>query len=267
MTLLESILLSFIQSATEFLPVSSSGHLLFMKGLFNLEKIPIIFDIIIHVGSLVSILIFYYQRILKLLSQLILEWRTGARQKPQTRFIIYIVISTLATMLIYVLFNDTIEAQYETPSVLAFTFLFTTILIFSTVFISKNKSKSITQKGILLPIFAGFFQGLAILPGVSRSGSTISTLLHFNIKKEDAAFYSFFLAIPAILGALVFKITDLDSLSYLTDHWLLILISFFLTALFSFFFLFLLTWILSKGKLWYFSFYTLAMAITAWILF
>ncbi len=267
MTFFEAIILSVIQSATEFLPVSSSGHLLFMKGIFHLEEIPIIFDVVIHVGSLTAILIFYHHRILNVVSETVMEWRNRAAKKPQTRFLIYIIISTFVTMGIYLLFNDTIEAQYETPAVLFYTFLFTSVLLFSTLFISPNTGKPVTQKGILLPLFAGFFQALAILPGVSRSGSTISTLLHFNIKKQDAAFYSFFLAIPAILGALAFKLTDLESISYLLNHWPLILISFVLSAIFSYFFLFLLNWILSKGKLWYFSFYTLLMAIISKILF
>ncbi len=267
MQLYQAFILSLVQAATEFLPVSSSGHLLFLKGLFHIEEMPIIFDIVIHVGSLVAILFFYRQRIIHTLRDAFQEIGKKQPEKSNIRFLFYIIISTIITFVLYMLFDDAIESRYQDPSILFVTFLFTSILLFLTRFI-KGRSQSLkNKKNLLVPVLAGLFQGFAIMPGVSRSGSTISSLLFMNIKKEDAAFYSFFLAIPAILGALVFQIADLENLSFLKEEFVLVFMSFIVTTIGSYFFLFCLTWVLNKGKFWYFSIYTLGMAILSKILF
>lgn len=261
------LLLAFVQAATEFLPISSSGHLLFLKGLFGIEDIPILFDIMIHVGSLCAILIFYRRQLITILANAWREIREKRDDKPDLKMIFYISISTVVTLIFYVFFKDSIEARYQSPAVLPVTYTVTTVILFSTAWMTGAKTTSVLAKKIYLPIVVGLFQGLAIMPGISRSGATISPLLLMGIKREQATFYSFFLAIPAILGALVFKLSDLENLAYLSEHKGVIAASFVVSMLFSYLFLFLLTWVIRKGRFWIFSFYTLCMIILSVVLF
>ncbi len=267
MSSLQLILLSFVQAATEFLPVSSSGHLLFLKGLFHLEEIPVIFDVILHVGSLTAIVFYYRRQIANTLFSSFGELKTHQSQKPQTKFLLFAIGSTIVTFIIFLLFKDPIESSVTSTSILPFTYMATTVILLSTWLMRGRTVHPIAAAGWLLPILAGLFQGIAILPGVSRSGSTIAILLLLNIKREEAAYYSFFLAIPAILGAMVFELMEMESKSYLLSHGFLILASFLISAVFSYLFLKLLTLVIQKGKFWAFSIYTLGLAIAALIIF
>ncbi len=261
------IILSFIQAITEFLPISSSGHLLFLKGICNITDIPLIFDIIVHVASLCAIIIFYFQRIGDTLKKGVIELSTKKKRKNNVRFIIYIIISTTVTFLIYLFFKDFIESKYTSPSVLGYTFIITSIILFSTIFCKDRNNKNIEDRNLLVAIVAGIFQGLAILPGISRSGATISSLLLLRIKRKEAAYYSFFLAIPAILGALIFKLSELENVHFISGNLLVLIVSFIICAFFSYIFLKILIFIINKGKFWIFSVYTLILSIVSFIIF
>ena len=165
--------------------------------------------------------------------------------------ILYIAVSTCVTLLFYAMFKDPIETHYQSPSILFTTYAVTTVILCSTFFMRKAEGT----------------QGFAIMPGISRSGATISPLLLMGIKKEEAAYYSFVLAIPAILGAFVFKLSDLESITFLMKHVDIIVISFIVSVFFSYLFLAMLTFILKKGKFWLFAFYTLTMAVLSLIVF
>ena len=261
------IVLSFIQAITEFLPISSSGNLLFIKGICNITDIPLIFDIIVHVASLCAIVIFYAQRIGDTFKKGILELSTGKKQKNKVRFLVYIIISTTVTFLIYLLFKDFIESKFTTPSVLGYTFFITSIILFSTIFCKNKDKKKIEDGNLIVAIMAGIFQGLAILPGISRSGATISSLLLLRIQRKEAAYYSFFLAIPAILGALIFKLSELENVHFISENLLVLIVSFVICAFFSYIFLKILIFIINKGKFWIFSVYTLILSIVSFVIF
>ena len=261
------LVLAFVQAATEFLPVSSSGHLLFLKGLFRLQDLPILFDIIIHVGSLAAIVVFYRRRLIFTFQNAWFELVEKRHKKPQFKLLVYICISTVVTFIFYLLFKESIESRYNSPSVLFATYIVTTCILLSTYFTRRIETTSITNKSLILPFVVGLFQGIAIMPGISRSGSTISPLLLMGIKKEEAAYYSFFLAIPAILGALVFKLSEMEGVTFIINNWPVMSVTFVVAALFSYAFLVLLTFVLKKGKFWLFSFYTLGLAFLSLILF
>ncbi len=268
MNYLYYILLSFIQAVTEFLPISSSGHLLFLKGIFNITDIPLIFDIIVHVASLCAIIIFYFQRIKHTVITGFVELFSKKKQdKRNLKFIIYIFISTTITFFIYIFFKGFIESQFTTPSILGYTFLLTSVILFSTFFIKNTERLNISDKNYLVAIIAGIFQGLAILPGISRSGATISSMLLLKVKREEAAYYSFFLAIPAILGALLFKLSEMSNIYFIKENVLLLFISFIVCVFFSYMFLKILIFIINKGKFWTFSVYTLILSIVSYIIF
>lgn len=267
MNFLHGLFLSFVQSATEFLPVSSSGHLLFLKGLLQFQDMPLIYDILMHVGSLVAVCIFYASKIRETLSGACVEIRQHLPERPQLRFIIYVGISSIVTFACYILFKDAIESKFETPSVLSVTFLITSAVLLSTRWLGKRESRNVRDMAWWFAVVIGLFQAMAILPGVSRSGTTISLMLLFSIRRDEAAYYSFMLFIPAALGALVFKLSDMSNVAYLLNNWSALLLSFIAASLFSYLFLTLLTWIVRRGRIWIFAFYTFALAGISWAVF
>ena len=263
------LLLSIIQAATEFLPISSSGHLLFLKGLLNHEEIPILFDIIVHVGSLMAIVIYYFNRLRSTVNHARLELVDKENdEKQHLKWILFLLFSTAVTFVFYLLFKEFIERRYQTPSILVVTYVFSSVVLFSTIFTKKiQKKSSLIHKSILVPVLVGLFQGFAIFPGISRSGLTIAPMLLSGIEKEESAYYSFSLAIPAILGALLFKILEMESWHYLAAHWVILMISFLVSACFSYLFLRLLIFCIKKEKFWLFSTYTFVLAIVSYIIF
>ncbi|HHS12352.1 MAG TPA: undecaprenyl-diphosphate phosphatase [bacterium] len=254
-------ILAIIQSATEFLPVSSSGHLLFYKTILRHPELPVIFDIIVHVGSLLAIAVYFHKRIMALVIGGLQELAEPKRTKENLRLWVYILISTGVTLTFYLFLKPVIELRYHEPRVLPLTFAFTGVVLILTR--KTQPAKQLTDRGILLPIAIGFFQGLAIMPGISRSGATIAMALFMGVKREEAGFYSFVLAIPAILGALVFKMTDIESLHFIRERAGWMAGAFLLSAAGSYLFLSLLTRVLKRGRFWRFGFYALAMSLVS----
>lgn len=259
--------LSLLQAATEFLPVSSSGHLLLFKQIFSETDIPVFFDIVLHLGSLFAIIYFYRRRLADTVSTAWRELPRKHRDRPAIRFILYGILSTAVTFVIYYFCKDFIESRFENASTLAYSYPVTSLLLFSTYFFRKGKERRVSEASVLLPLLAGIFQAVAIIPGISRSGATISCLIFFHIHREDAAYYSFFLAIPAIAGAFIFKLADAGNLSFVAEHWGILLVSFVISAFFSYCFLKLLTIALGKNRFWAFSLYTGVLALISIILF
>lgn len=264
---LKIIFLSLLQAFTEFLPVSSSGHLLFFQTIFNLNQLPLIFDITVHLGSLIAVLIFYFKNLLDTLKYSYLELKEKQQEKPQTKFIIYITISTIITFLMYISFQPIFDKLFTSAKYLYITFFITTIILFSTYFFTDKKTTSISKKNILYPFIVGIFQGFAIAPGISRSGSTIAASLILKVDRKEAAYYSFTLFIPAVLGALVLDLFKNSALDFLKQNLLLVIIAFTISAFFSYLFLKLLVYIIKKGKFWIFAIYTLLMSIISFITF
>lgn len=267
MTLYYGVLLAFVQAVTEFLPVSSSGHLLFCKSIFHFQEVPLVYDVLMHVGSLVAVVFFYRLKIINTFRSAWFENRLYQKKKPNSRFLIYVCISTVVTFIGFLIFKDKIEAKFETPDILFKTYLITTIILFSTVFSRKGQAQPVAMKPWYIAVVIGLFQAFALLPGISRSGSTIAVMLLLGIDRAECAYYSFMLFIPAVLGALVFQLSDLANVYYIQSHIVPLTLSFIAAVGFSYLFLFLLNWIVKKGRLWVFGFYTCLLAVIALKLF
>lgn len=267
MNVFQAVGLALVQAATEFFPVSSSGHLLFLKGIFGIRDIPLMFDIIVHAGSLTAIVGFYRRRILGTLRGASAE--TGRRPggKPHRRFLSYLLISTMVTFGLYSAFRSFIEAEYGSPRILPLTFLLSSLLLLSTRLKRASSGEPVARKGADVPAMAGVFQAIAIFPGVSRSGATISSMLMMGVEREEAAYYSFFLAVPAILGALIFHLLEMENLDFIASQWHVLMLSFLVSAAGSFGFLALLNFLIRRGRFWAFGVYTLCMAVVSLVLF
>ena len=253
MLLSQSFFLGLIQGVTEWLPVSSSGHLVLMQKLMNID-VPVAFDVWLHFSTLLVLLIFFRHDIARIITA-VLRWKT---RTEDFKLAVFIIISTIMTALVVFPFKNLFERVFSSLLMVSIFFFMTGILL---LFSEKNKrSRNLTNK---TAAFIGFMQGLAFLPGISRSGSTISTALILGIKKEDAFKFSFLIAIPVILGASLLELPELIS----SDISFMILSAGFITAFFiGFLSLLMLKKIIAGGKFHYFAYYCFAIAIITFLI-
>ena len=216
MNTVEAIVLGIIQGLTEFLPVSSSGHLVLFQNLFGLKEPELLFDICLHVGTLAAVLIVFYRDIIKILTALI---QIPQRMKnaggflrlcqidPEIRMALLIVIGSVPTAVIGLLFKEITDQLFGSTAIVGCMLIITGTLLWLTRRI-RIGGRPVTQTTFKEALIIGIIQGLAILPGISRSGSTISTALFLGIDRKVAGRYSFLLSIPAIVGALVLGLDE-----------------------------------------------------------
>ncbi len=234
--MLKEVSLAVIQAATEFLPVSSSGHLAIFSNLFATTP-DIFFITVLHFASLIAVMIFLRQEIYSLVT-------FKKESLPLWKFWI---IATIPAVIIGLLFNNFIEEAFSSYLFLGIAFTFTGFILFLTKFASYGKKQLNTKRAVTI----GLMQTLALFPGISRSGMTISTGLFSGITKEKAARFSFLLFIPLSIGALILETVKLSSF-YITPT---LITSFIICLLLSILFLNLLIKIIKKDKFWMFCFY------------
>lgn len=192
MTYLAAILLGIIQGFTEFLPVSSSGHLVIAQYLLPGFSFPgIILEVVLHAGTLCAVVYYFREQIVKI----------------DKKFIGYLVVGTIPAVIVGLLFKQQVETMFETLRFVGFALLLTSIF---NVLTDRMAMKNVSLNN-LTALFIGLFQSLAIVPGISRSGSTIFAGAYLGMKKASVAEFSFLLSIPAILGANFLELTSLDS--------------------------------------------------------
>ena len=195
MTIFEAIILGVLQGITEFIPISSSGHLLLIQRLFGIEENMFSFTIVVHVGTLIPVLIIYFKRIKSLI------------RNPFQKLTTLLILGTLPTVFVAVLFGDFINTLFG-GEFLAYGFLITAVLLF-VIDKSKNNHKQIRNITYVDAVLIGCIQSVAITPGISRSGSTILGGITRGLDRKSAANFSFLLSIPAIIGATVFEILNI----------------------------------------------------------
>ena len=191
MSIIEAIISGIVQGLTEFLPVSSSGHLVILHKLIGLEGPQIAFDIFLHLGTLTAILIVFRQDIKDIFTT---KKKTG----------LLILLGTLATAFFVFIFGDKIELAFSNARIVGAMFIVTGAWLILGNFLRYGTEGLTGVKAILI----GLAQGIATIPGISRSGATISTGLFLGLDGQAAARFSFLLAIPAIIAAFFFKIKD-----------------------------------------------------------
>ena len=218
MNIIQAIIIGVVQGLTEFLPVSSSAHLVFAHNILNVES-SLAFDVFLHLGTLIAVLWYFRWDIIKMLKSWWLSigdllqgrFMQGFRDDPYKRLAWYVILATIPVGIVGVLFEDSVDALFAGALYVPAFFLFVTgtILYLSQRMPGGNINlHNITKKEAL---FMGLGQACAVLPGLSRSGTTISAGLVAGLDKEFAAKFSFILSIPAIFGAFVFKLKDIGS--------------------------------------------------------
>lgn len=264
MDLLQSILLGILQGITEFLPVSSSGHLALARALLGRDLAPgITFEIVVHFGSFCSIAVYYRQKIVRIIKDLFASLtpesiKNGRYKKDaNTRLSFFILLSMIPAMIVGFTMKDTIEELFVNPFFVSMMLIATGTLLFSTKFVQKPKKSVNAWRGLLM----GVAQAFAILPGISRSGSTISVGLFSGINREKVANFSFLMVLPVLAGAMLLEFKEImengiESLAVLS------LIAGFLASFISgYFALSYLIILLKREKFHYFSYYCWAVGL------
>ena len=244
---IEAVILGIVQGLCEFLPVSSSGHLTVFQKVFGITEGNSFAIIMLHLGTLIAVFIVYRKQILELL------------KKPFQKKTYLLIVSTVATILMYLVFGSMFDSLEGNGIALGCSFIFTAVLLLITDFvvprIKFKKNGEISDMSYPAAIGVGLMQGIGILPGVSRSGSTITGARLFGLNKDSAAEYSFLMSIPAILGGLVTEIPDLVKGGIGQIDWLSTILGMLVAAVSGYFAIRFMIKLITKKKLWGFALY------------
>lgn len=263
MSIIDTILLAVLQGFTEFLPVSSSGHLVLLQELLNLhDPQMIIFDVFVHFGTLISVVFVFWKDLLEILRSF-LTALTAMKLKKEYEKTEYfrlgaaIIVGTIPAGIIGLLYRHQIEAAFTDPKLVSMNLVITGLILFLTRLAKPIKGKRV---GLVSACIIGVAQAIAILPGISRSGSTMSTALYLKISPSLAARFSFLLSVPVIAGAALLEGVKLfrhgNTLGVMP-----LVVGTAVSAVAGYFAIKILLNIIEKGKFSWFSFYCLAIGL------
>ena len=273
MSFLTSILLGLVQGVTEFLPISSSGHLAIASQLLNMdgtENIPQFFDVLLHLGTLVAVFIAYWPEI----GEMILEFFRGIRDiahhstpaplPPARRMILLVIVGTLPLFAVLP-FKDRIEGLSDNLYVVAAALILTGFLLFFSDRVKKGRKKERSAR-MTDALIVGISQAFATCPGLSRSGTTITTGCLVGFERKFAVRFSFILSIPAVLGANILSIKDALDAGVNWGELPVYLVGVVTAAVVGYLCIRLLKMIAAKGKFGFFAYYCWAVGLLTLIL-
>ncbi len=259
--LMKSLLLGLIQGLTEFLPISSSGHLVIFESFLNMETKGVVWEIALHFGTLLAIFAVFYKDIFMILKSICVTYKKlGAgenfvkiiKNDPHALIFLLVIIGTVPTVAIGFFFRNTFEIFFNKPILSGYMLLVTGIVLWCTKYnFSSNKKKK--SLGIVDALIIGTVQGLAITPGISRSGTTIATATFRAVDRETASRFSFLLVIPAIIGGMSMMV--LDTITLKSGELSFLIMGSVAAAITGYVSLRFLLRIVKTGKLHYFSYY------------
>ncbi|RKZ29803.1 undecaprenyl-diphosphate phosphatase [bacterium] len=255
--MLSLIALALLQGISEFLPISSSGHLVLGKAILGISTSGATIEIFLHVGTLMAIIVFYRKKIFAILSSLFsFDFRS-----PDGIIIPHIICASLPAGIVGILFGEKLELLFSKPIFSAIMLIITSFILFST-FLSRRRHDF--EWSFYNSFLVGLAQAIAILPGISRSGTTIAAAMWLGAEPEDAAEFSFIMAIPAILGAAIIKTKELivNHIRPESSLWLAIIIA----AVVGYAALLVLIPIIKRGKLWTFGIYCMILGMVGLLL-
>ncbi|MBW2023253.1 MAG: undecaprenyl-diphosphate phosphatase [Deltaproteobacteria bacterium] len=269
MNILDAAILGFIQGLTEFLPISSSGHLVIFQNLLGFAEPQLLLDVTLHVGTLLAVVVYFKEDIFKITRQVLaivisrIDSSHGTKPDNQDKLILWIIIASIPTALIGFFFKGPLERLFTSVSVVGVMLLVTGIIIGITYFIP-SRYTSRMNIDLITALLIGTAQGLAIIPGISRSGATIACGLLCGLDRELAGRFSFLVAIPAIIGALLLQLHQQSLTSApLTS----LTVGFMVSATVGFLCLKILMTMVKKGHLAYFAPYCFIAGAMALVLF
>lgn len=198
MSIIQAVVLGVVQGVTEFFPISSSGHLVILQNLFGVKEPMLAFDVFLHFGTIVSVLIFFRKDILIMI-------------RKRNSLLKFIIIGSIPTLIIALIFKKVVEDLFASSLVVGYSLVITGVfLLIASYSIIYNKTKRRNKDlTITKSIIIGIAQGIAIVPGISRSGTTIGTSLIAGLEEGTAIKFSFLLSVPAVLGANLLKMKEI----------------------------------------------------------
>lgn len=245
MTLFEAIISGIVQGITEFLPISSSGHLVILHRLTGLKEPQLLFDIFLHVGTLTAIFIVFWRDIVDIF---ITKKRLG----------LFIILGTVTTVFFVLIFGKWIEPAFTNLKIVG------TMLVLTGIWLILGNFVRFGGEGIsgLKAILIGLAQGIAAIPGISRSGATISTALFLGLDAQAAARFSFLLSIPAIFCAFLFKVRQAGLAGFSANY----ILGFITSCIVGVWSLKLSLRMLYRNKFHFFGFYCISIGILVVVL-
>lgn len=254
-TVIEALIAGLVQGVTEFLPVSSSGHLVLVHRFFGQEKDLLLFDIWLHAATLLAIIFFFRKDIVALF------------RGQRTAWLKYIVVATIPAVLVGLALERHITGLFTAPKSVGAMLLITSFFLFSAEASLRYRKKPNKEMNFLISILVGIAQASALMPGISRSGSTISTGIVSGMERRDAFSFSFLLSIPIVMGALLYKTLTTDvglTVGGNAFEYFIGAIVAFVAALFS---LRILWLVIKNSKLYIFALYCLFLGMSCLIIF
>ena len=258
MTAVEALVLGLVQGLTEFLPVSSSGHLVLMGHLLGLAPDDITFEVAIHFATLLAVVVYFFRPLARVFSspiRMIVDERSATVRKD-FRLFVAVCVGTVPAVVVGLLLKDEIESAFSSTLAVSILLLVTSVIILSTRFASPRGTAIGAGRGF----FVGCAQAFAILPGISRSGSTIAAALFSGIDRRESFDFSFILSLPAIVGASLLMVLDMieAGVPYTGVSYMVGMASAFVSGYVS---LVLLRRIVIGGGFHFFGFYTLIVGL------
>ncbi len=261
MSIFEAFVLGLIQGAAEFLPISSSGHLVLAQAFFGIKENNLAFAILLHLGTFFAIVAAYKETVWGLIKEFFLMLADifrgrGANldESKYRRYIIYIIVGCIPAGVVGVLFDDMFEALFSNVAMVCLMLILTGFVLAFAEKLSRKTTGNLEELGVGKSFIVGLFQMCAIMPGLSRSGTTMTGALVTGLKKEDALEFSFLLALPTILGSVVLKLGDLAT-AIKEISIVPVLVGFFTAMVVGYFSIVLFKRTVKKGSLLSFSVY------------
>jgi len=264
MTSIQSLFLGVLQGVAEFLPISSSGHLVLLRQLMDLGEIPLLYDVLLHVSTLIVVIIVFRRKIGSIFSSI---WRaakaaTDPGDRENLRLTLYILIATVVTGAVGFVLSRFEGLFFNRPRLVSLLFLVTALFLLSTLI--RRGRRDYLQIGFLGAVIVGLAQGVGVLPGISRAGITISVALLLGLDRQRAGEFSFLIAVPAILGALLLQLREAGTLLEMIDP-VTLLIGFVASFAIGLVSLLALLRVVRQGRLVLFSIYLVPLAALSFI--
>lgn len=253
MTFFEAIASGMVQGITEFLPISSSGHLVLLHAYFGFQEPRLLFDLCLHLGTVAAVFVLFWRRFLLFFTE-------------EKKLLYCVLLGSLPTGIIGLVFGSRVEHFFVQPKVVGVGFLLTAAWLFAGERFRSEKKKELNVWSALL---IGVSQGIAILPGVSRSGATIATALLLGLTSAVAVEYSFFLSIPAVFGTFLYKLFKEENpwaFSFFREEGVGVVVGMVTAMVFGIFAIRWITRIVQKGRLYFFSLYLLVLGMVTLLL-
>ncbi len=219
MTYLDALLLGLVQGLTEFLPVSSSGHLILMRDILGIQsEYGLAVDATLHFATAFAVMLYFRKDVLELL-QSVWDMFRGREVVRETRILLYaLILGTIPAVVFGLLLEDSIETVFRSSTLVAWVLILGSVLFLGAEYANKKRVEE-TQLTVRKGVWVGFFQVLALIPGMSRSGATISGGMFLGLSRERSARFAFLLSLPIIVGAGSLKLLELGTSETAQQEW------------------------------------------------